>query len=164
MPVTNYSPELLQLFELGSQKPFRFDCKTNKKAHAFRWRLHSLRREMRKENHWLAPVAEAVVISIEPDAKTGTIICAHPPDESILGELQQALKEQGAKVIAEAGLDPELELELEKTPESWIEPEPIEPILPPPQPPQPPPTKSFQHTKTPYSENAIQSFLNKKGG
>lgn len=147
MPVTNYSPELLQLFELGSQKPFRFDCKTNKKAHAFRWRLHSLRREMRKEGHWLAPVAEAVVISIEPDAKTGTIICAHPPDESILSELQQALKEQGAKAIIEAELP---------------EPEPTEPTTSTP-PPPPEPTKPFQHTKTPYSENAIESFLNKKG-
>jgi hypothetical protein len=93
MPVKNYSPELLKVFEIGSQKEFTFDCKSEKQAHAFRWRLHCLRREMRKEKHWLLPVAETVVLSIQ-----GSHLIAHPPDYKIVPALRETIKEHGGEV------------------------------------------------------------------
>lgn len=98
--VASYAPELLQIYELGSQKEFVFDCKDKKKAHALRWRLHCLRRDMRKENHWLLPVAEAVVISIRD-----TSIVAHPPDDTLSSDLKKALKDQGIEAIVNAPLE-----------------------------------------------------------
>lgn len=88
MPVKNFSPTLLKIFEVGSKKPFEFDCKTEKGAKALRWRLHALRREMRKEKHWLVPVAESVIISVQ-----GTKVVASPPDLLIEEELETALSE-----------------------------------------------------------------------
>lgn len=92
MSVKNYSPSLLDIFKLGSQQEFVFDCKTVKKAIALRHRLHALRREMRKEEHWLTPTAEAVVISLR-----GSTIVAHPPDMDLENELALELKKQGLK-------------------------------------------------------------------
>lgn len=92
MSVKNYNPKLLDIFKLASQKEFVFDCKFKKKAIALRARLHALRREMRKENHWLTPVAEAVVISIK-----GTKLIAHPPDSELEERLAVELKKQGLK-------------------------------------------------------------------
>lgn len=89
MAVKNFSPELLKIFEAGSnpEKPFEFDAGSEKGAHALRWRLNSLRREMRKEKHWLLPVAEAVIFSVH-----GTKLIASPPDLSIQESLKKALE------------------------------------------------------------------------
>src|SRR5882672_2138804 len=95
MPVKNYSPALLEVFKVGSEKPFEFDCKTKKAAFALQWRLHGLRREMRKEKHWLTPVAESVVISI-----IGTKIRAAPPDSAIEDELKKALNEHSPRPLS----------------------------------------------------------------
>lgn len=138
MPVANYSPELLQIFELGSQKEFIFDCGSAKRAHALRWRLHSLRREMRKELHPLTEIAEGVVISIRDGA-----IVAHPPDDSILPDLRKALAEQGADLLAKVELE---------------EPEEYKGL------PEEAPSKPFRHTKTPVSENAVANYLTGKKG
>lgn len=90
MRVKNYAPELLDIFKLGSQKEFRFDCKTKRKANALRARLHACRRRMREEKHWLLPAAEATVISLD-----GSTLIAHPPDSDLKQALAEALKEQG---------------------------------------------------------------------
>lgn len=90
MSVKNFSPRLLDIYKLASQKEFVFNCKTKKAATALRVRLHALRREMRKEKHWLTPVAEAVVISIR-----GNLLIAHPPDNQLEEELSEELKKQG---------------------------------------------------------------------
>jgi len=92
MSVKHFSPHFLDIYRLGSEKEFIFDCGTEKAAMYMRWRLHNLRREMRKENHWLTPVAETVVISI-----SGTSIIAHPRDSDIEEKLKKALKEQGLR-------------------------------------------------------------------
>lgn len=92
MTVRGYSPALLDIFKLASEKEFIFDCKTEKKALALRARLHYLRREMRKEKHWLTPVADSVIISVN-----GSNLIAHPPDNDLTTELETALKEQGLK-------------------------------------------------------------------
>lgn len=95
MSVKNYSPRLLDIFKVACQREFKFDCKTPKKAIALRHRLHELRREMRKENHWLTPQAEAVVISIRKE--NPSLLIAHPPDNELEQELETALKAQGFK-------------------------------------------------------------------
>lgn len=103
MPVKNYSPELLKVFEAGSKKPFEFDCKTPSKAKALRWRLHHLRREMRKEHHWLTPVAEGVILTIRD-----SFLIASPPDMEIEEELKKALEENriaGEKYITDVPPD-----------------------------------------------------------
>lgn len=92
MSVKNYSPKLLDIYKLACTKTFRFDCKTEKKARALRARLHALRREMRKEKHWMTPTAESVVISID-----GKFLIAHPPDNDLDEALENALKLHGLK-------------------------------------------------------------------
>lgn len=90
--VRSFSPTLLNIFKLGNQQEFKFDCKTEKKALALRARLNYLRRRLRDEQHWMLPVAEAVTLSIR-----GTYLIARPPDSEIEAELNKALKEQGFK-------------------------------------------------------------------
>lgn len=94
MPVKNYSPELLKVFEAGSKKPFEFVCASEKSAIALRWRLHALRREMRKEKHWLLPVAESVIVTAK-----GNLLIVRPPDMDIAEELKKALIEQAPEVM-----------------------------------------------------------------
>ena len=103
MPVKNFSPELLKVFEAGSKKVFEFDCGTEKAALRLRWRLHALRREMRKERHWLVPVAESVIISVK-----GPLLIASPPDLNIQDSLTKALIEQAPEVmdIPKTSVDP----------------------------------------------------------
>jgi hypothetical protein len=100
MTVKNFSPELLNIFKVGSQKDFQFDCGSEKAAQALRARLHNLRREMRKERHWLTSVAEGVVISIPRDKPT--FIIAHPPDNDITPDLRKALLAHGVDEIDRA--------------------------------------------------------------
>jgi len=92
MSVKHFSPTFLDIYRLGSEKEFIFDCGSEKAAYYMRWQLHKLRREMRKENHWLTPVAETVTISL-----SGTSIIAHPRDSNIEEKLMKALKEQGLR-------------------------------------------------------------------
>src|SRR5258708_20686006 len=94
MPVNNYSPELLKVFEAGSKKPFEFVCASEKSAIALRWRLHALRREMRKEKHWLLPVAESVIVTAK-----GNLLIVRPPDMDIAEDLKKALLEQAPEVM-----------------------------------------------------------------
>lgn len=98
MAVKNYSPELLKVFEAGAKKPFHFDCGSHEKAKALRWRLHALRREMRKEHHWLTSVAEGVIITVR---KNSPILIAQPPDLDIEESLVKALEEQAPEVISQ---------------------------------------------------------------
>lgn len=92
MSVKSYAPALLDIFKLASEKEFVFNCKTNKAALALRARLHALRRDMRKEQHWLTPVAENVKISVR-DSK----IIARPADNEIVQDLEAALLQQGLR-------------------------------------------------------------------
>jgi hypothetical protein len=93
MSVKNFSPLLLDIFKHVSQKgEFTFECESEKKAHQLQYRLHALRREMRKEKHWLLPVAEACEISIR-----GNILTAKKPDLALEEALAKALREQGFK-------------------------------------------------------------------
>lgn len=94
MSVKNFSPHLLDIFKLVSEKgEFKFECKTRNGALALRARLHGLRKAMRLENHWLLPIAEACTISIIDES----VIHAHRPDAELEDALQKALKEQGLK-------------------------------------------------------------------
>lgn len=90
--VKNYSPRLLDIYKFASVSVFTFNCGSEKKARALRHRLHALRRAMRRENHWLTPAAEGVIIS-----QKGNEIIAHPPDNELESELEKALKAQGFK-------------------------------------------------------------------
>lgn len=93
MSVKNYSPYLLDIFRLVSEKgEFKFECKDHKAAKALQARLYALRRAMRAENFWLLPVAEACNISVSDN-----LLTAHRPDQSIEEQLAKALKEQGFK-------------------------------------------------------------------
>lgn len=93
--VKNYSPTLLKVFEAGSKPPyFRFECESEKAAKTLQWRLHNLRREMRKERHWLLPVAEGVVITAK-----GNLLIARPPDMDVEEQLKRALEQQAPEVM-----------------------------------------------------------------
>ncbi len=95
MSVKNFSPHLLDVFKLVSEKgEFKFKCKDSKAAKALRARLYTLRQEMRKEKHWLLPAAEACEISIILEC----VLWAHKPDVKIESELAMALMEQGLKI------------------------------------------------------------------
>jgi len=90
MSVRGFSPSLLKIYRLGSHKEFIFNCETEKAAMNLRHRLHVLRRELRKEKHWLVPVADGVIISVK-----GTLLIASPPDSRIENKIEEELKKQG---------------------------------------------------------------------
>lgn len=113
MPVKNYSPDLLRVFKAGAKLPdgFTFDCGSEKAAIKLRWRLHALRREMRKEKHWLVPVAESVVVTVK-----GNSVIVRTPDADIEDDLKKALAEQAPQL-----LEPPLKLSVLSSPAKGIE-------------------------------------------
>lgn len=62
MPVANYAPEFIALYREGSRKPVTIDRLTRRRAVNLQFRLHSLRKEMRKELHEYLPAAERCVV------------------------------------------------------------------------------------------------------
>lgn len=177
MPVSNYSPELIKLWELGAtEKGFKFNCKTNSKAHSFRWRLHSLRRAMREENHPSLEKAEQALLTIWPDTKTGTYVWGHLPDAGLLSDVNELLREAGMteEDIAQFRRE-ELarQAEIEKEPNTNAEAETTEEALRKEeseereqQSTQPEPRPDSVKTAPPlpkatFSENAIDNYLKK---
>lgn len=65
MPVNNFAAELLLLFQKAAVNPVSLTVPSQQRAHRFRFRMYSLRKEMRKEHHPLCVVANQVTISIE---------------------------------------------------------------------------------------------------
>lgn len=62
MPVANFAPEFIALFREASRKPITIDRLTRKRAIALQFRLHSLRKEMRRESHEYLAAAERCVV------------------------------------------------------------------------------------------------------
>ena len=88
MSVANYANELLQLWEKGCEKAIPLEFENKAKAMRFRFRMNSLRKDMRKENHHLLPFAEKCMLKLRDNI---VILC--PVDDNF------------AEVIRRAGLN-----------------------------------------------------------
>ncbi|NIS77775.1 MAG: hypothetical protein GTO00_09215 [Deltaproteobacteria bacterium] len=64
MPVANFAPQMLELFRQASASPVEVPLRDYKQAVRFRFRMYQLRKEMRKEQHPLLPIAEQVQIKL----------------------------------------------------------------------------------------------------
>ena len=85
MPVANYAPELLQLLIHAAEAPVRIPLASKAQATSLRFRLHNLRKEMRKENHPNLRIVEGVQISLEE-----AVLIARPSDETFLEAIRAA--------------------------------------------------------------------------
>lgn len=85
MPVASYAPELLQLFQRAAQEPVSVTLTSTNAAFSLRFRLHRLRKEMRREHHPLTTLANGIQISIY-----GNVLTAKPADQSYLTALHAA--------------------------------------------------------------------------
>lgn len=74
MPVHSYAPELLELLiRVGDGEKVTILLASEKVAHRLRFRIHNLRKEMRKESHPLLQTAERAKFKIQsnPPALVG---------------------------------------------------------------------------------------------
>ncbi len=85
MPVSSYAPEFLEIFRRGAQEEVRITLHDSKMAHRLRFRLNNLRRDLRKEMHTLAKVADGVTLRIE-----GATLTVEPSDDDFLSAIQEA--------------------------------------------------------------------------
>ena len=86
MPITSFAPELLELFKQAAERKTIIRFNDKKKAHRLRFRLHYLRRELRKHNHELASIANSTTFAITAN---GDLVCA-PADDQFLKSLRDA--------------------------------------------------------------------------
>ena len=90
MPVTSFAPEFLEFYRQASQKTKTIKVKTHKDAHKLRGRLHSLRRQMRSENHPMTNLANGVIIELIENEDGSAMLVAHPADTIYLSALAEA--------------------------------------------------------------------------
>ncbi|MFQ5741955.1 MAG: hypothetical protein ACE5HV_00020 [Acidobacteriota bacterium] len=90
MPVSSYAPELLELFKAGAQKLIRIQLPDPRSAARLRFRLNNLRKELRREDHPFATVANGVQLGLErlPDGTAALV--AKPADDDFLPDLRRA--------------------------------------------------------------------------
>jgi len=86
MPTSSFAPELFELYKAGARKPILVPIQDKKRAIHLRFRLHNLRKEMRKEGHVLTTIANGVSFSITPDGD----LLARPVDDQFVNELRAA--------------------------------------------------------------------------
>ena len=93
MPVTSYAPEFLELYRKAAQSPVTIRLSSLAEATKLRARLHTLRREMRKESHPMTHIANGVQISLTAignDMQGGTNLIARPADTDFINAIREA--------------------------------------------------------------------------
>jgi hypothetical protein len=90
MPVSSYAPELLELFCLAAQKRIVLELPNEKAAQTLRFRLHNLRKELRKERHELMNLANGVIFRVQKGEGEIGLLIAAPADDEFLPELRKA--------------------------------------------------------------------------
>lgn len=92
MPVTSYAPEFLELYRRAAQAPVTIRLATFSEATKLRARLHTLRREMRKESHPMTHIANGVQISLVkgPTNSDPVDLIARPADASFIDAIREA--------------------------------------------------------------------------
>jgi len=66
MPSTSYPPEFFEIMKRGAVEPLQITLPSWRQGAHLRHRLNNLRKDMRKENHPMLSIAEAVQFSLEP--------------------------------------------------------------------------------------------------
>lgn len=85
MPVTSFAPEFLELYKQAAQEQVRISLDSPEAAQRLRSRLHSLRVDMRKENHPYTTIANGVQFSID-----GNVLIGRPSDDKFVVALRNA--------------------------------------------------------------------------
>ena len=96
--VSSFAPELLTVFHKASQEPVAIPVENEKAAIRFRFRLHQLRRAMRREMHEWAGIAEGCQVTKHPanaEKPDGPWLVAISPSDI---DLLPALKKAGVVV------------------------------------------------------------------
>ena len=89
MPVANYAPEMLKLWQVACEENIELEFTTKAKAIRFRFRMYQLRKDMRKEKHFFLPFAEKCMIKLHENT---CIIC--PVDD----DFAEILRKQGITI------------------------------------------------------------------
>ena len=88
-PVASFDARLLELFRRAAAEPLHLLVPSHREAHRLRFRLHALRKAMRREQHPMLALAEAVTIRLIQHEKTATIL-AGPADSDLATVLDAA--------------------------------------------------------------------------
>ena len=89
MTLANYAPEMFELWKVACEENIELEFATKAKAIRFRFRMYQLRKDMRKEKHFLLPFAEKCMIRLYENT---CIIC---PVDDDFGEI---LRKQGITI------------------------------------------------------------------
>ena len=84
-PVASFDARLLELFRRAAAEPLRIELASSRAAHRLRFRLHALRKAMRREQHPMLALAEAVTIRLDEQ-----VLTAGPVDADLTGALDIA--------------------------------------------------------------------------
>ncbi len=90
--VSSYSPELLELLRKAAVEPVEIGPLTEKAAFRLRFRLYSLRKQMRKEAHPDTPLADRVTVKLRYPAQDSVIVLCTPEGDA---DLIQAIRDAG---------------------------------------------------------------------
>lgn len=89
-PVTSFDARLIELFRIAADRPVRVIVATRSAATRLRFRLHSLRKAMRKEKHPMLNIAEAVTVKIKAQTNGTWLLLAVPTDADFADALTSA--------------------------------------------------------------------------
>lgn len=91
MPVANFQPELIELFRTASQREIVLGPFDKTTANRFRFRMHQLRKEMRREQHRDLALAELVTIRLIEDLNnTFQVVCTPESDRDFVSAIRAA--------------------------------------------------------------------------
>ena len=91
MKSSGYIPEIQELFKQASKREIRLEM-SQSEAHSFRFKCHALRKQMRKDGHFMTETAEKVCFSIRDiPGKPGRVhLIAAPRFSEYLDALHKA--------------------------------------------------------------------------
>lgn len=111
MPTANFAAELFEIFQKGAREKLEIPMPDKGAAYALRFRLNKLRKEMRKEKHYMLEIAEGVSLVIKRDQPE--VLIALPADQSYLTSIRQAIGAPSESAIEAQRAVPVIETEPE---------------------------------------------------
>lgn len=87
--VASFAPELLALYREANDRAIEVKLESKEAAHRLQFRMHQLRKALRRELHELAPVAEGCMVKMFE--REGTwIVLVEPADSTLLDAINAA--------------------------------------------------------------------------
>lgn len=90
--VSSFAPEMLMIFREANNKPIEIVVESKEASHRLQFRLHQLRRAMRRELHELTDIAEGCIVKRfkHPKITDRWVVRVEPADSGLLDAIKRA--------------------------------------------------------------------------